>query len=791
VHRAALGVLALCLPAVLIAGLLMGVRPAAAEPSEFHTFRETFDTVAYRDDARSTALWDTTVGQLRLHAPQPQVEGVAGQLYYPTTFCVAVHVPSTDRLFLFGGAGDSRAIQVYDPETNSTVALTRTLPQDLMGGSGFYVASEDRVYLLGGNSESTDVMVFDVNLQAVGMRKGLLPGPISYASAVYVPEEQKAYIFGGLAGVSETDARDTIWEYDLQAGTVVTLSVTLPVSPLSHTSAVYDPATQSAYIFGGQFFGVPTQRIYRFTIAPQVTVSVVSLLPVACSGTSAAYVPEQQRAYVFGGQGSTATGPLSQTVAFDIPSQTASALPAKLPIERTGSAAVYIPSRGIAYVFAGQRGPQTLPLPLSDIVAFDVNAQTAQQIGTAVDGRGGASVAYVADMKRVYLFGGRAGFESAVSGSILRYDVERVTTDVLSVTLPVSRTDTAAAYDTDNRQVYVFGGLSPGAPPQYSVDVLRFDPTTEALFGTGSSLPSGRAGLSAVYVPANDRIYLFGGNREVGCTDQILVYDVQQDQLTPLASVLPTAAASAAAVYDSQSNQILLFGGWNPQLPGEYLDQIVAFDVETETAALLPSKLPFVRAKSAAFAIPGEGVAYVIGGTYGPGKHLGDLVRFDVPSRTATAVAGWRLAVPRSAHTAAYVVEETTAYLFGGIGYGADRSLADVVKLVFAYPASEAARSVNVNASGEDVHQARLTAQQSLHGGSVHYELSNDGGVTWFQVQPGARHIFAEADSDLRWQATLSSAGPTTPIIYELSIDFDGIAWHPLYLPLILRAHGG
>ncbi len=788
-HRTGLVILALCVPLALAAGLLLGIRPAEAEPNDSHTYRETFHTTTYRDAARSTALWDTTAGQLRLHAPLPEVEGVAGQLFYPTTFCVAVHVPSVDRLYLFGGAGDSRAVQVYDPATNSTIALTRTLAHEMAGGAGFYVASEDRVYLLGGNLETTDVMAFDVALQSLSVLSDVLPSPLSYASTIYVAEQKKAYIFGGVTGDSDTDAQDTIWEYDLEAGSVVTLPVTLPVSPLSHTSAVYDPLTQSAYVFGGQFFGVPTQRIVKFSVAPQVTVSVVGLLPVACSGASAVHVPEQQRVYLFGGRGSAATGPLSQTVEFDILSQTASSLPARLPIERTGSAAVYVPSRGMAYVLAGQSGSQTLPAPLSDIVAFDVNAQTAVEIGAWVDGRSGASAIYVPDARAVYLFGGRAGYESVVSPSILRYDVERVATDVLPVTLPVSRTETAAAYDSHRKQAYIFGGRSPGVTPQYSTDVLRFDLTAEALSGTGSALPTGRAGMSAVYVPASDRVYLFGGLSEAGCLNQILAYDPQQDQLTPLSSALPRAAAYAAAVYDALTNQIFLFGGWNPQLPGEYLDQIVAFDVEAETATLLTAKLPFIRSKAAAFAIPDEGVAYVIGGTYGPGKHLGDVVRFDAMARTATSVAGWRLAVPRSAHTAAYVATEATAYLFGGIGYGADRSLADIVKLTFAYPISQTARSLRVNSPGEAVHQARLTVQQSLRGGSVQYELSNDGGQTWAQVQPGMRYIFAEAGSDLRWQATLSGARRTTPIIYELSINYNGIDWHPLFLPLILKAH--
>ena len=227
-------------------------------------------------------------------------------------------------------------------------------------------------------------------------------------------------------------------------------------------------------------------------------------------------------------------------------------------------------------------------------MAFDVNSQSTEEIGTAIDGRGGASAIYVPDRRAVYLFGGRAGFESDISYSILHYDVDRVTTDVLSVTLPVSRTETAAVYDSARKQAYIFGGWLPGDTPQYFADVLRFDPAAGTLSATSSALPSGRAGMSAVYVPGSDTVYLVGGVRATGCVDQILVYDPHEDQLTPLAAVLPTAAAHAVPVYDALGNEILLFGGWNPQVSGEHLDQIVVFDVEAETATLLPAKLPFI-----------------------------------------------------------------------------------------------------------------------------------------------------------------------------------------------------
>jgi N-acetylneuraminic acid mutarotase len=783
--------LALLVGTALAALTMFGVEFVAAGLDSGRTYYETFATTIYKDAAQTTAMWDTAAGQLRLHPPVPRVEGVAGQLYYPSAWSAAVYVTDTGRVYLFGGTGNPDAIQEYDPATNSSVKSGAVLPYELSGAGAFYVESRSAVYLVGGNWGTTDILVLDVNQRMITVLPNKLPTPLSYASAVYVPSQDKAYIFGGMAGSSPLDTRSTILEYDLAAGTVVTLPVSLPISPVAMTSAVYDPVTESAYIFGGQYFGVPTQRIVKFDVVRKTTPTVVGLLPVHCSGTSAVYVPEQEKAYIFGGQGAGATAPLSQTVQFDIASSTATTLTANLPLERSGATAIYIPSRATAYVLGGQSGLPTFPIPLSDIVAFDVNAHTATEIGTSVDGRSGASAIYAPSARKAYLFGGRSGYSNAASQSILVYDVDRVMIDVLPATLPVSRTDTTAVYVPATNQAYVFGGLQPGPETdRYFADILRFDVATERAITASAVLPTGRAGVSAVYVPGSGKAYLFGGVGDSGCLDQILAYDPVQDRLTILSSTLPTAVAYAAVAYDAATDAVYLFGGWNPNVTGQYLDQIVAFDVGSETATPLLARLPFMRGRAAAIAIPGQGVAYVIGGTYGPGRHLGDVVRFDAATGVVTSVSGLRLDVPRSSEAAVYVPEKVMAYLFGGTGYSGDQPLSDIVTLKFAYSLSETAQSLRVNEVGEEVHQALLTAQQTLRGGSVSYLLSNDGGHTWASVLPGVRHVFASPGSDLRWRAVLSGNGETNPVVDSLTITYNEIEQYQLFLPVILKGHG-
>jgi len=292
--------------------------------------------------------------------------------------------------------------------------------------------------------------------------------------------------------------------------------------------------------------------------------------------------------------------------------------------------------------------------------------------------------------------------------------------------------------------------------------------------------------LALLLPPAEFQAFIQAVREAVHRLDQILAYDPVQDRVTTLPSTLPTATAYAAAVYDQVRNKIYLFGGWNPAAAEPYLDQIVAFDVASETATILSARLPSRRAKAAAVGIPGEGTAYIIGGLHEQGFPLGDVLRFDAATGTLTTTEDVRLAYPRYAEAAVYVPDQATAYLFGGTSY---YGLGDVVKLHFAYPPSESAQSVRVNVPGEQVHQALLRVDQMLRGAIVDYSLSNDGGQTWASVQPGMKHVFASAGSDLRWRAVLSGNGETTPIVNTLILTYNGIEQSFLFLPAILKAH--
>jgi N-acetylneuraminic acid mutarotase len=764
----------------VLATALAGV--AAADTAGAATYHETFQSAMYRDGAQTTAMWDTAAGQLRLPAPAPRSEQVLGQLYVDAAWAPAIYEPDSGLVYLFGGWSARDAIQQYDPATNTAVKLPLPLPSALSGSAAVYVESRRAVYLFGG--ENSDIVVFDLDTQGVTVLQDRLPFVVSHASAVYVPGQDKAYVFGGLS--EEGAALGTILQYDLAADTVVALPASLP-SAAYMASAIYDPQTESAYIFGGQWQDYMLGLIVQFNVA-EGTASTVGWLPVACSGSTAVYVPEQHKAYLFGGARSFAQL-LNQVVEFDIASQTATTLDAELPTGLRGAASAYVPTLGKAYILGGQDGVQVLP----DVVAYDVNQQVVTDLTVGVDGRGGAAGIYAPGRGKVYLFGGRSGGERT-SQSIVSYDLSGRAVHTLPATLPGARADAAAVYNATAQRAYVFGGalldeLS-GRYISFYDDVLSFDVAAESVSSSTARLPSGRADMPAVLVPQG-KAYLFGGVAEAGMLDEILLYDPVQDTATTLDERLPTAAAGMSAVYEAavgDQGTVYLFGGWaygDEPSSVVYYNHIVAFDVATETATLLGVRLPQAMVDTAVITVPGDRTVYVIGGALA-GQGLSEIYRFDPLAQTVTVVPDFQLAEGRGGEVAVYVPEEMTVYLFGGNG-GRLQPLSGIDMLEFACPLSATAQSLKVSAPGQQVHQALLYAQQSLHGGAVSYALSNNGGQTWASVQPGVKHEFPSVGSDLRWRAVLSGDGRSTPIVEGLTIYYNEVVVYRVFMPVVVR----
>ena len=85
------------------------------------------------------------------------------------------------------------------------------------------------------------------------------------------------------------------------------------------------------------------------------------------------------------------------------------------------------------------------------------------------------------------------------------------------------------------------------------------------------------------------------------------------------------------------------------------------------------------------------------------------------------------------------------------------------------------AQSLTVDATTEPIHNATLSVDQTLLGGSATWHLSNNGGASFEEVTLDTPHIFEGVGSDLRWKVELEGVAGDVgacPLVNSLSIQY-------------------
>lgn len=161
---------------------------------------------------------------------------------------------------------------------------------------------------------------------------------------------------------------------------------------------------------------------------------------------------------------------------------------------------------------------------------------------------------------------------------------------ILRASAAFGRNDHSAVLDATNHRMIIFGG-DLAFPGTNLNDVWVYDILTDSwqqLSPTGAP-PAPRAFTPAAYDPATNRMIIFGGNQGPDCCTIFHFNDVwvltnangmggtpQWMQLSP-AGALPSPRATASAVYVPATNRMILFGGTfgtSGQSPYTFFDEV-------------------------------------------------------------------------------------------------------------------------------------------------------------------------------------------------------------------------
>ena len=133
---------------------------------------------------------------------------------------------------------------------------------------------------------------------------------------------------------------------------------------------------------------------------------------------------------------------------------------------------------------------------------------------------------------------------------------------------PSPRGYISMAYDSESRQVILFGGATGDEfdPANYSGETWAFDLTNQTwteMKPLESPGPKGTTG-SMVYDSESDRVILFGGTRTRNSTSrETWAYDYNTNTWTQMKARGPAKHLGAVIAYDAESDRVILFGGFD------------------------------------------------------------------------------------------------------------------------------------------------------------------------------------------------------------------------------------
>lgn len=267
-----------------------------------------------------------------------------------------------------------------------------------------------------------------------------------------------------------------------------------------------------------------------------------------------------------------------------------------------------------AYIFGAKGEGEALDA----VLRYDPKAdQLVLMKAKLPTGRWGISAAW--DGKYAYIFGGRVrGSGQPRSGDltdqILRYNPASDSIQTMSATLPRPRYITSAVYD--GKDIYVVAGYP------WTGQIVRYDPQADTVSVARSSLRTQKDGTGSIW--DGQYIYILGGDYG---GDEIYRFDSKGDTIELLPNRLP-GIRRGGAVWDGRYAYIL--GGLRCEGPfcDEVTDEIVRFDPKTETAAVLPVKLPHSM-QSGPKIWDGGKYIYIFGGRLADGTVTNDIIRYE------------------------------------------------------------------------------------------------------------------------------------------------------------------
>ena len=283
------------------------------------------------------------------------------------------------------------------------------------------------------------------------------------------------------------------------------------------------------------------------------------------------------------------------------------------------------------------------------------------------------AMAYDTDNRQVILFGGRDA--SGFTNDTWSYNaIDRTWKELASLPFvldcPPIPASNLIVYDMGRRRVLHFGLLDEACSEAQTRVYDVGSNSWNVLTTVGSPQPRQLAAM--VYVPDTQQVILFGGETEEGLNNETWIFDSQMNTWQQInTSPSPTPRLGHAMVYDETNKQVILFGGEISLDPFTRSDETWAYDVVNNSwSQLSPADRPSPRSKHAMVYDSANRQILMFGGfSTGSPFPIGDTWIYDPDP----AIDKWSQLLPpnpvperRFLHDMVYASATQEAILFGG-----------------------------------------------------------------------------------------------------------------------------
>jgi len=246
------------------------------------------------------------------------------------------------------------------------------------------------------------------------------------------------------------------------------------------------------------------------------------------------------------------------------------------PSGRVAHTGVWDPSNDQMLVFAGQGGPAFDYL--NELWAFRASSNQWSQLipsNAMPPVRREHAAAWDSTNGRMLVFGGN---NFTHLNDLWAYSPATNSWSQLnpSAPQPAPRAAHSALWDPTSQQFLVYGGHN----GQYLGDLWAYSATTNSWTQRGLTGPSPglRAFHTTIWDPAGNRLLLFAGQNDTGQLTDVWAYQSQTDTwnlLSPTNATPPIdGRAGHTAVWDDQNGQMVVFGGFTP---AGYVNTVLIF----------------------------------------------------------------------------------------------------------------------------------------------------------------------------------------------------------------------